>query len=101
MKAIWEAGLHVPKDIAVVGAGDVAHGDLLRVPLTTVAWSKEELGRRAAELLLEQMGSLPRGPFRRVIIPPALVARESSGGPVTSPPLPVASGSRKLRPVKS
>ena len=55
MKAIWEAGLKVPDDIAVVGAGDVAHGDLLRVPLTTVAWSKEELGRRAAELLLEQI----------------------------------------------
>src|SRR5262249_47252680 len=39
MKAIWEAGLHVPGDIAVVGVGDIALGDLLRVPLTTVGWS--------------------------------------------------------------
>ena len=97
MKAIWEAGLAVPKDIAIVGAGDVAHGDLLRVPLTTVAWSKEALGRRAAELLLEQIGPLPRGPFRRIVIPPSLVVRESSGGPVTSGPLPAPSRSRKLR----
>jgi LacI family transcriptional regulator len=87
MKAIWEAGLRVPEDIAVVGAGDVAHGDLLRVPLTTVSWSKEELGRRAAELLLEQIGlqngtagARRNGQFRRVIIPPRLVIRESCGG---------------------
>jgi LacI family transcriptional regulator len=101
MKAIWEAGLNVPRNVAVVGAGDVAHGDLLRVPLTTVAWSKELQGRRAAELLLEQMGPLPRGPFRRIIIPPSLVARESSGGPVTSRPLPGPSGSPKLRSVRT
>src|SRR5688572_24784320 len=101
MKAIWEAGLQVPKDIAIVGAGDVAHGDLLRVPLTTVAWSKEDLGRRAAELLLEQIGPLPRGPFRRVVIPPSLVARESSGGPVTAGSLPATARSPKLRSVKT
>jgi LacI family transcriptional regulator len=78
MKAIWEAGLRVPEDIAVVGAGDVAHGDLLRMPLTTVSWSREELGRTAAELLLDQMGPHPDGPFRRVVIPPRLVVRQSS-----------------------
>ena len=78
MKAIWAAGLQVPGDIAVVGAGDVAHGDLLRVPLTTVAWSKEDLGRRAAQLLLDQIEGHPEGPFRRIVIPPTLVVRESS-----------------------
>jgi len=78
MKAIWEAGRKVPDDIAVVGAGDIAHGDLLRVPLTTVSWSKEELGRRAAELILDQIGPHPKGPFRRVIVPPRLVVRASS-----------------------
>jgi LacI family transcriptional regulator len=78
MKAIWEAGLRVPEDIAVVGAGDVAYGDLLKVPLTTVSWSKEELGRRAAELILDQIGPHPKGPFRRVVVPPRLVVRASS-----------------------
>jgi LacI family transcriptional regulator len=63
MKAIWEAGLKVPDDIAVVGAGDVIHGELLKVPLTTVSWSRAELGREAAELLLnaaERNGGEPR-----------------------------------------
>jgi LacI family transcriptional regulator len=82
MKAIWEAGLSVPDDIAIVGAGNVVHSDLLRVPLTTVSWSKEEMGRRAAELILDQMGPHPTGPFRRVIVPPELVVRASSGGSV-------------------
>jgi LacI family transcriptional regulator, galactose operon repressor len=80
MKAVWDAGLDVPKDIAIVGAGDIAHGDLLRVPLTTVGWSKEELGRKAAELLLEQISSPDTTTFRRVVIPPRLVVRESCGG---------------------
>ena len=79
MKAIWEAGLKIPNDIAVVGAGDVIHGDLLRIPLTTVAWSRMDLGREAAELLLDA-SERPDDPPRRVIIPPHLVVRESCGG---------------------
>lgn len=55
--------------------------------------------RRAAELLLEQIGTRRPGPFQRVIIPPTLVVRQSSGGAVTAGPLPAARGSRKLRAV--
>jgi LacI family transcriptional regulator len=83
MQAIWEAGLSVPNDIAVVGAGDIAHGDLLRVPLTTVGWAKEELGRRAAELIFEQLGGREEVTFRRVVIPPHIVVRESCGAGAT------------------
>jgi LacI family transcriptional regulator len=81
MKAIWEAGLKVPDDIAVVGVGDIALGDMLKVPLTTVSWSRAELGRHAAELLLAP-SERDNGdaPTRRVIIPPHLVVRESCGG---------------------
>jgi LacI family transcriptional regulator len=79
MKAIWDAHLRVPEDIAVVGAGDIALGDLLRVPLTTVSWSREDLGKRAGELILEQIGPEPGGTTRRVVIPPRLVGRRSSG----------------------
>ena len=78
MKAIWEAGLRVPDDIAVVGAGDIALGDLLRVPLTTVGWSRRDQGRHAAELLLGSLeGDVDRP--QRVVIPPRLIVRESSG----------------------
>jgi LacI family transcriptional regulator len=79
MKAVWEAGLRVPDDIAVVGAGDIALGDLLKVPLTTVGWSRKDQGLNAAELLLNGLDSDEKQAARRVIIPPRLVARASSG----------------------
>jgi LacI family transcriptional regulator len=79
MKATWEAGLSVPDDIAIVGAGDIALGDMLRVPLTTVAWSRRDLGRAAAGLLLGPAGGRAAAP-QRVIVPPSLVVRQSSGG---------------------
>jgi LacI family transcriptional regulator len=79
MKAIWEAGLRVPEDIAIVGVGDIALGDLLRVPLTTVSWSRKDQGLNAAELLLNGLEGDEGDPPRRVIIPPRLVVRESCG----------------------
>ncbi len=79
MKAIWEAGLRVPEDVAVVGVGDIAHGDMLKVPLTTVGWSRKDQGLNAAELLLNGLDSDEKDAPRRVIIPPRLIARESSG----------------------
>jgi LacI family transcriptional regulator len=78
MKAIWDAGLRVPDEVKVVGAGDIALGDLLRVPLTTVSWSRDEQGKRAGELLFERLGKNVPDKFRRVIIPPELVVREST-----------------------
>jgi LacI family transcriptional regulator len=81
MKAIWEAGLRVPEDVAVVGVGDIALGDLLRVPLTTVGWSRKDQGRHAAELLLNGLDDDQTSEPQRIIIPPRLIVRESSGGP--------------------
>jgi LacI family transcriptional regulator len=81
MKAIWEAGLRVPDDVAVVGVGDIALGDLLRVPLTTVGWSRKDQGRHAAELLLNGLDDDIAAEPQRIIIPPQLIVRESSGAP--------------------
>jgi LacI family transcriptional regulator len=79
IKAVWDAGLCVPEDVAVVGAGDIAHGDLLRVPLTTVTWPRRDLGKRAAELLLERLEADVSNRHQRVVLPPRLVVRASSG----------------------
>ena len=83
MKAIWDAGLRVPEDVAVVGAGDIALGDMLRVPLTTVSWSREDQGKAAAELVLQRIEGGSDGDAdrpQRIVIPPKLVVRRSSGG---------------------
>jgi LacI family transcriptional regulator len=78
MKAIFEAGLKVPGDVAVVGAGNVHFSDALAVPLTTIDQGTEETGRRAAELLLERIASKNHLSPRKLLISPKLVARQSS-----------------------
>jgi LacI family transcriptional regulator len=84
MKAIWEAGRRIPDDIAVIGAGDIAMGDLLRVPLSTVSWSRQEVGRQTAELLLARFDEDADDPPHRIVVQPQLVVRESTAGPPRS-----------------
>jgi DNA-binding LacI/PurR family transcriptional regulator len=81
LKAAWEAGLRVPEDISIIGAGDIAHGDLLRVPLSTISWSRKEIGVRAAQLILDQLEAHPTGPFSRVVVEPRVIARASTAPP--------------------
>jgi LacI family transcriptional regulator len=65
--------------MAVVGAGNIRYGDMLKVPLTTVSWSKIEMGEAAARLLLESIEG-NEGPERQnVVIQPQLVVRGSCG----------------------
>lgn len=78
MKAILEAGLKLPDDIAMVGAGNVHYGDVLAVPLTTVDQGTCRIGVIAAELLIARITS--KSPMRpeKILIPPRLVEREST-----------------------
>jgi LacI family transcriptional regulator len=78
MKALREAGLRVPEDVAVVGAGNVHYSDALAVPLTTIDQKTREIGARAAELLLEQIGSERAVRPEKILIVPELVARKST-----------------------
>ncbi len=78
IEAVRGAGLKVPNDIAVVGAGNIHYGDQLAVPLTTVDQRTIETGRIAAELLLAQIQSKGRAEPKRILIEPKLVVRESS-----------------------
>jgi LacI family transcriptional regulator len=78
MKAVLEAGLKLPHDIAVVGAGNVHYGDALAIPLTTVDQGTCRIGVLAAELLVAQMASKHPMRPKKILIPPRLVEREST-----------------------
>jgi LacI family transcriptional regulator len=78
IQAILEAGLRIPQDIAIVGAGNVNYSGLLRVPLTTVDQSSGLIGDRAAELLSHCMDARKPPATQRILIPPRLIVRESS-----------------------
>jgi LacI family transcriptional regulator len=85
MKALREAGLKVPEDVAVAGAGNVHYSDALAVPLTTVDQKTCEIGARAAELLLGQIGSKRPPRPERILIIPELVPRKSTERPIFQP----------------
>jgi LacI family transcriptional regulator len=78
MQAIREAGLKIPGDIAVAGAGNVRYSDVLAVPLTTVDQSPCRIGVLASELLLARIASKRSMPPQKILIPPKLVEREST-----------------------
>jgi LacI family transcriptional regulator len=78
MKAILEAGLRIPQDVAVIGAGNVHYSDLLRVPLSTIDQSSTLIGQTAADLLMDAMERKESVVPRRILFSPRLVVRESS-----------------------
>lgn len=78
IKAIIEAGLRVPQDVAVIGAGNAPYCDLLRVPLSTIDQSSTAIGENAADLLVQCMQSPKPSAARHIFITPRLVVRDSS-----------------------
>ncbi len=78
MKAILEAGLRIPEDIAVIGCGNLHYSDFLRVPLSTVDQGSAEIGERAARLALSLIGAQAPVRPKTILIEPKLVARASS-----------------------
>jgi len=78
MTALHEAAIRVPDDVAIVGAGRIHYGDMLRVPLTTVTWSTLEMGQAAASLLLDSITGRSKT-ARQVVVKPELVIRQSCG----------------------
>jgi LacI family transcriptional regulator len=82
--AIEERGLTIPGDIAIVGFDDFDWANVFRPTLTCVAQPTYELGRAAAELVLDRIRDhAPNSkPAHIVVLPGQLVIRESSGSPV-------------------
>ena len=77
LKVLAERGRRVPDDVAVVGYDDLGVAERTSPPLTTVRQSIDEMAERATRLLLEQLDEGAGGAMR-VVIPPALVRRESA-----------------------
>lgn len=82
LRAVHEAGLRVPHDIAVLGFDDVDAGHYSIPTLSTIAPDKDELARQAVALLLERIdsGEVPPDEPREVRVGHTLIARESTGG---------------------
>jgi LacI family transcriptional regulator len=70
-------GIRVPDELAIVGYDDIDFAAAAAVPLTSVRQPRRELGRTAAELLLDEATN-PEHEHQRVLFTPELVARAST-----------------------
>lgn len=78
IETLREAGRVVPDDVGVVGFDDSSWATRTRPQLSTVHQPANEIGRRAAELVLQQLQGDDAAP-RSVLLPTPIVWRESAG----------------------
>ena len=76
MKAIRDHGLRIPEDVSVVGFDGIKLGEYYECPLTSMALEQEECGRKAFDLLYNNMTQGTVGYYKNML---HLVERESTG----------------------
>jgi LacI family transcriptional regulator len=79
LDAAAECGLRVPDDVSVVGFDDAIPSSHMRPPLTTIRNPFEEMGRRAAELLLDGLSDRSKPAVTHIRMPTDIVVRASTG----------------------
>lgn len=77
MRALLDAGLRIPEDVAVIGCGNISYSDFLRIPLSSVDQNSKQIGGEAAQLALLLASQEDTPPSRRIITP-SLAIRASS-----------------------
>jgi LacI family transcriptional regulator len=78
IRALREAGLSVPRDVALVGFDDLPPATLADPQLTTIRQPIKRLGLKAVEILIDLMDR-PQSPPQQVIFSTELVIRASCG----------------------
>jgi len=78
-------GLQIPRDLSLVGFGNVLVSEHFRVPLTTIRQPKLRLGSAAMELMLKLLRGEPPSTKR---LPAEIIIRQSSGPPPAPQSLP-------------
>jgi len=83
MRAINEAGYHVPRDVSLIGFDDVPEASYMRPTLTTVRQPLREMGQVATHMLVERLDD-PTIPPEQVELPTKLIIRDSCQSPEDS-----------------
>jgi len=77
IKAIKDAGLAVPEDIAVIGCNDLPIARMIEPPLTTFRIDFHQMGREAGKMLLQLLTG--EEPQQKILyMKPTLVVRKSA-----------------------
>ncbi|MEV0157629.1 LacI family DNA-binding transcriptional regulator [Micromonospora sp. NPDC050686] len=78
LRALHEAGLRVPEDVAVAGFDDIEDGRFSVPTLTTISPDKERIARLAVDLLANRLTGDPEAPPQELTAPHHLIPREST-----------------------
>ena len=70
--------IRVPEDISIVGYDDIDFAAAAAVPLTSVRQPRQQLGRTAARMLLEESAGGEAHQHQQVIFEPELIVRQST-----------------------
>lgn len=81
VRALNEADVRYPDQIAVMSFDDMEAFEMLRPGLSAIAQPAYEMGARAASLLLERISGTLSGDYRRLLLPARLRERGSSALP--------------------
>jgi LacI family transcriptional regulator len=78
MVRAFEAGLRIPRDMAVIGSGNFHYSSKLRVPLSSIDQRAGEIGERTSRMIIALMEKEPSSRPRTVVLEPTIVVRSSS-----------------------
>jgi DNA-binding LacI/PurR family transcriptional regulator len=87
LRALYERGVRVPDEVAVIGFDDIEDGRFSTPTLSTIAPSKAEIARTAVAMLHDRISGERDLPPRDVQVDFELLARESTVGLDRSPPV--------------
>jgi LacI family transcriptional regulator len=78
LQGLWKRGIHAPDDIAIVGFDDLEWASASVVPISSVHQKRDELGRLAVQMLVDEITNGDEHVHRHVVLQPELITRESS-----------------------
>ncbi len=78
LRALREAGMRVPQDMAIASYDDMPNASRTSPPLTTIRQPSQQLGAHAVDTLIEIVQK-PGAHKRRIILPVELIVRQSCG----------------------
>ncbi len=77
LKAIREAGLHTPSDIAVIGFDNIPFSNMTTPTLTTVSQPMYDMGCSAAQMMIDKLNQKEKT-IKSLILSHELIIREST-----------------------
>jgi LacI family transcriptional regulator len=78
MDRAFEAGLRIPRNLAIVGCGNFHYSSKLQVPLSSVDQRSREIGERTARMIMALLEKPASARPKTTILEPQLIARASS-----------------------